>query len=120
MKIRHALAALAVLSAPTTAFAQQGNQGAGGNESDCAFLERSFQEVYDGLRQIGSHGQGGQGGGQGQGGSMAQMAQQKPELVTMFVGIQQNIILMHGARGCAASDLIAIARAEAGKYGNRR
>lgn len=120
MHVRQAAIALAVAFTPSVAFAQQQDTGSSaGAQDDCAFLERSFEEVYNGLRETGRQAQAGQSQGeaQGQGGpGMAQVATQNPELVTMFVGIQRNIILMHQARGCAASDLIAIARQEAEKY----
>jgi len=107
-------AAFASTFLPFGALAQ--SQGAAGD--DCAFLEQSFQEVYDGLRE---HRRGGQqSSNQGaQGGGMAQAASQNPQLVTMFVQIQQNIILMHQARGCDAAKLVALARQEAQKYMNR-
>ena len=69
-------------------------------ENECQFLERSFQEVYDGMRENRR-----QTGGMGD-----------PVLISMYVEIQQNAILMHQARGCNISDLIAIAREEAARY----
>ncbi|HEV7368598.1 hypothetical protein [Arenibaculum sp.] len=125
MDVRHTLLALALLApavalGPSAALAQQQAPGTPAQEeNDCRFLERSFQEVYDGLRAAGQRTQAGHppGGAQGQSGSsMARLATQNPELVAMFVGIQRNIIMMHQARGCAASDLIAIARQEAEAY----
>lgn len=111
---------LAILAlAPTPLLAQGQNQGstARGADDDCAFLERSFQEVYDGLRHRGAP-RGGQGQGQ-QAGALERVAQQNPQLVTMFVEIQQNIILMHQGRGCDASRLVDLARQETARYGNR-
>ncbi len=108
MKTLASASFLALALIPGGALAQ-----ADAKQQDCQFLERSFQEVYDGLR--------GQQRGQGQGQAvMEQAAAQKPELVTMFVGIQQNIILMHTARGCDAGRLVALAREEAQRYGAGR
>ncbi|WP_207476371.1 hypothetical protein [Arenibaculum pallidiluteum] len=77
---------------------------------DCAFLERSFQEVYDGLRRQREL----------RGARSQPPGAQDPALVAMFVGIQQNIILMHTARGCDPARLIDLARTEAAKYGTQR
>jgi hypothetical protein len=110
--------ALLLALAPTPLLAQGQGQApaARGADDDCAFLERSFQEVYDGLRHQGAAG--GQGQGQ-QGGALERVAQQNPQLATMFVEIQQNIILMHQGRGCDASRLVDLARRETSRYANR-
>lgn len=68
-------------------------------EDDCAFLELSFQQVYDGMRDRG-----------------ASMREADPQLVTMFVLIQSNIIQMHTALDCDAGKLVDLARQEAAKY----
>lgn len=76
-----------------------------GPQNDCAFLEQSFQEVYDGMREMT--------GGQGS----EDRSQPDPAIVTMFVTIQNNIILLHEARGCDASKLVELARKEKRQYG---
>lgn len=72
-------------------------------QDDCAFLEYSFQQVYDGLRD-----------------HKRDRKDLEPALVGMYVGIQNNIILMHNARGCDVSKLIRMARDEAAKYADRK
>lgn len=72
-------------------------------QEDCAFLEYSFQQVYDGMRE-----------------HRRDRKELEPALVGMYVGIQNNIILMHTARGCDVSKLIRLARDEAAKYVDRK
>ena len=113
--IRPSIAAIALtLSAAALPALAQGTATRTG-EDDCAFLERSFQNVYEGLRQQGRAG----GGGQPQGDPLERVAQQNPQLAIMFVQIQQNIILMHQGRGCDASRLVELARQETARYANR-
>lgn len=76
-----------------------------GPADDCGFLEQAFQEVYAGLRQQ---------PGQGRIGSAP--ATENPQLVTMYLMIQSNIIQMHTAAGCETTNIIAIARNEAARY----
>jgi hypothetical protein len=77
-----------------------------GAQNDCAFLEQSFQEVYDGMREMAD------------GQASAHQGHPDPAVVTMFVGIQTNIILLHEARGCDASKLVELARKEKQQYGD--
>ncbi len=92
---------LALVLAAGSAAAQ--DAGSAYSENDCEFLEQSFQEVYDGLRQRG-----------------ANLHEADPGLATMFVAIQNNIILLHQARGCNIGVLIDLARQEAERYAERR
>ncbi len=105
--IRIALAAALTAGLAGGAAAQQTQpapaEGEAAAMSDCAFLERSFQQVYEGMRE--RRGQQGQEQGQGD-----------PAMVTMFVTIQNNIIMLHTARGCDVSNLIMMARQEADQY----
>ena len=87
-----ALATLTLLAAPATA------QDAA--EDDCAFLQRSFSEVYDGLRQMAG----------------GDVERADPALVTMFTAIQGNIILLAQASECDVAPMVEAAREQLARY----
>ena len=67
---------------------------------DCAFLQRSFAGVYDGLRQMAG----------------GDVEQADPATVTMFTAIQTNIILMAQGAGCDMGPMVDVAREQLGRY----
>ena len=96
-------AAPAGAALPTAGQQLQGPGAA--SQQDCAFLETAFQEAYNGLRRQPAQGSGG-----------GDAAMPNPELMTMYLLIQNNVIQMHTAAKCDTSRIIAIARQETSRY----
>ena len=94
--MRLALATLAILAA-APALAQD---DAMTPEEDCAFLQRSFSGVYDGLRQMAG----------------GDVESADPAVVTMFTTIQTNIILMAQSADCDMAPMIEAARGQLERY----